>query len=69
MPTLRTHVIMKFGGMNGKLPWKNSFWKWISCTERENDEMGIPNTRERSQLKCEFKMDKKYLTCVHCIYD
>ena len=49
--TLRTHDIMIFGGMNGKLPSKNSFWKRIFCAEGENDEMGIPNSRDRSRLK------------------
>ena len=48
--TLRTHDIMIFGRMNGKLPSRNSFWKWISCAEGENDEMGIPNSRDRSRL-------------------
>ena len=33
--TLRIHDIMIFGGMNGKLPSKNSFWKWISCGRRK----------------------------------
>ena len=36
--------------MDGKLSLKTSFWKSISCAERENDEMGIPNSRERSLL-------------------
>ena len=27
--------------MNGKLSSKNSFWKWISYAEEQNDEMGI----------------------------
>ena len=48
--TVRTHDIMIFGWMNGKLPSKNSFWKWISCAEGENDEMGIPIPRDRSWL-------------------
>ena len=47
--TLRTHIMI-FGGIDGKLPAKNSVWKWISCAEGENDEMGIPSYRERSQL-------------------
>ena len=51
---LRTHNIMIFGGMNGKLPSKISFWKWISCAEGENEKMGIPNYRERSQLNKSF---------------
>ena len=36
--------------MNGKLASKNFFWKWISRTEGENDKIGVPNSRERSQL-------------------
>ena len=48
--TLRTRNIMTMGGMNGKWASKNFFWKWISCREGENDEMGIPNSRERSRL-------------------
>ena len=36
--------IMIFGGMNGKLPSKNS------CAEAENDEMGFLNSRDRSRL-------------------
>ena len=51
MLTLRTHDIMIFGGMNGKLASENFLWKWISRTEEENDEMGISNSRERSRLK------------------
>ena len=39
MLTLRAHDIMIFGGVNGKLASKNLFWKWISCTEGENDEL------------------------------
>ena len=45
---LRAHDVAISGEMNGKLPSKNSFWKWISCTEGENDEMAIANSRERS---------------------
>ena len=48
--TLRTHDVMIFGGINGKLPSKSSFWKWISCADGENDEIGIPNSRNRSRL-------------------
>ena len=48
--TLRTHDFMIFRGMNGKLPSKNSVWKLISCAEGGNDEMGIPNSHERSRL-------------------
>ena len=47
---LRTHDIMIFGGMNGKLASKRFFWKWISCTEGENVETSIPNSRERLRL-------------------
>ena len=50
MVVLRTHDIMIFGGMNGKLASKSFFWKWISCTEGENVEMSIPNSHERSRL-------------------
>ena len=50
MLTLRTNDIMIFGGMNGKLASKSFFWKLISRTEEENDEMGIPSSRERSRL-------------------
>ena len=49
MLTLRTHDMI-FGGMHGKLLSKNSFWKWISCGEGENDEMSIPNYRDRLRL-------------------
>ena len=49
MLTFRTHDIMIFGGMNGKVASKNFFWKWMSRMEGENDEMGIPNSRERSR--------------------
>ena len=49
--TPRTHDIMIFGGMTGKLPSKNSFWNRISCAGGENDGMGVPNYRERSRLK------------------
>ena len=48
--TLCTNDIMIFGGMNRKLASKNIFWKWISRREGENNEMGIPNSRELSQL-------------------
>ena len=48
--TLRTHDIMILGGMKGKLSSKNSFCKWISCAEGENDELGIPNSHDRLQL-------------------
>ena len=37
-------------GMNGKLPSENSYWKWISREEKENDEMRITNSRDRSRL-------------------
>ena len=50
MLALRTHDIMIFRRMNGKLTSKNFFWKWISRTEGEIYEMGIPNSRERSRL-------------------
>ena len=51
---------MIFGGMNGKLPSKNSFWKWISCAEGENDEMGIPNSGDRSRLNYDYsELDKR----------
>ena len=50
MVILRTHDIMIFGGMNGKLASKRFFWKWISCTEGENVETSIPNSRERLRL-------------------
>ena len=50
MVILRTHDIMIFGGMNGKLASKRFFWKWISCTEGENVEKSIPNSRERLRL-------------------
>ena len=50
MVILRTHDIMIFGGMNGKLASKRFFWKWISCTEGENVETSIPNSRERLWL-------------------
>ena len=36
--------------MNGKLASKNYFWKWISRTEGENDEIGIRNSGEISRL-------------------
>ena len=49
--TLRTHDIMIFGGMNGKLRWKNTSWKWILCAKGENDEMDTPNSRDRLRLK------------------
>ena len=41
---------MIFGGMNGKLSSKNSFQERISCAKGENDEMGIANSGDRSQL-------------------
>ena len=47
--TLGTLDIKIFGEMNGKLTSKNSFWKWISCAEGENDEMGIPSSGDRSR--------------------
>ena len=50
MVILRTHDIMIFGGMKGKLASKRFFWKWISCTEGENVETSIPNSRERLRL-------------------
>ena len=43
MLTLLTHDIMIFGEIKGKLASKNFFWKRISCSEGENDEMIIPN--------------------------
>ena len=54
--TLCTHDIMIFKGMNDKWPSKNSFSRWISCAEGENDEMGIPNYRERSRLNCYLRL-------------
>ena len=47
---------MMFGGMNGKLPSKNPFWKWISCAEGGNNKMSIPNYRERSRLNKSGKL-------------
>ena len=35
MLTLRTHDIMIFRGMNGKLASENFFWKWISRGRRK----------------------------------
>ena len=37
MLTLRTHDIMTFGGMNGKLASENFFWKWILRRKWWND--------------------------------
>ena len=48
--------------MNGKLVSKNFFWKLISCTEGENDEMDIPNSRERSRLKKRSKIFREEIT-------
>ena len=48
--TLRTHDIMIFGEMNGKLPSENPSGN-ESRAEEENDEMRIPCSRERSRLK------------------
>ena len=42
---------MVFGGMNSKLASENFFWKWISRTEEENDEMGIPNSRDKIAIE------------------
>ena len=67
--TRRTHGIMTFGGMNDKLPSKNSFWKWILCAEGENDEMGIPNSRDGSRLNdklCDNNCLINLLTCKCC---
>ena len=47
--SLRNHIMI-FGGMNGKLSSKNSFQERISCAKGENDEMGIANSGDRSQL-------------------
>ena len=60
--TLRFHNIMIFGGMNGKLPSKNSFWKLISCAEGGNNKMGVPNYRERSRLNKSGKLrEEKFI--------
>ena len=50
MFTFRTHDIMIFGVMNGKFSSKNFFWKLISSTEEENDEINIPNSVEKLRL-------------------
>ena len=47
MLTLRTHDIMIFEGMNGKLASQNFFWKWTSLAEGENDEISLPNSRDK----------------------
>ena len=54
MLTLRTHDIMIFGGMNGKLAPGNFFWKWISLAEGENDEiieMSVPNSSHKIAIE------------------
>ena len=51
MLTLRTHDIMIFGGMNGKSASKNFFWKWLSLTEGQSDEMRIPNSRDKIAIE------------------
>ena len=37
--------------MNGKLASEIFFWKWILSTEGENDEMGIPNSRDKIAIE------------------
>ena len=37
--------------MNGKLASKNFFWKWISLTEGKNDEVDIPNSRDKIAIE------------------
>ena len=58
MFTLRIHDIMIFGGMNGKLPSKIPSGN-ESRAEGENDEMVIPNYRERSRLKNKLRLYAK----------
>ena len=57
MLTLRTHDIVVFRGMNDKLASKNFFWKSISRTEGENDEMGIPKSCDRCLLRYSRQLD------------
>ena len=51
MLTIRTHDIMILAGMNDKLASENFFWKWMSLTEGENDEMSIPNSRDKIAIE------------------
>ena len=51
MLTIRTHDIMIFGGMNGKLASENFFWEWILLVEGEKDEMGIINSRDKIAIE------------------
>ena len=65
---LGTHDIMIFGGMNGKLPSKNSFWKWILCAEAENDEKGIPNSRDKIAIELTSVLAAIYsCSSSHCL--
>ena len=57
MLTLCTHDIMIFGGMKGKLASENFFWKWILLVEEENNEMSVPNSRDKTTI--EKKKKKK----------
>ena len=58
MLTLRTHDIMIFGGMNGKSTSEYFFWKWISLAEGENDEISVPNSRDKIAIELSFRQDK-----------
>ena len=49
--TLRTHDIMIFGGMNGKLVSEKFFWKWISLAGGENDEISVPNSCDKIAIE------------------
>ena len=44
--------------MVNKLASINFFWKWISRTEGENDEMGIQNSRDKIAIELDFSWSK-----------
>ena len=66
MLTHRTHDIMIFRGMNGKLASENSFWKWISRRRRKwwNDCSKLSLSRLK---KCKIKeckwVAKTFMKC------
>ena len=44
--------------MKGKLASENFFWKWIFLVEEENNEMSVPNSRDKTTIE---KKKKKQL--------